>query len=282
MDLIEKILVRVKDLPTLPTVYSALCDAIADPRSSAADVEKVISTDQASTLKVLKIANSALFGFRGKIHNISRAVVVLGFQEIRNLILSSSVMNLFKKPRASHRFHPRDFWAHSIAVGLITRSLGKRVGVVHLENFFVAGILHDIGKLFLFEFMEKDYSRALAMAEEKNCFIREAELEVLGMDHALVGSMVADEWRLPRPIRDAIHYHHVGMVGVEPDLFVACVHLSDILARALRLGYPGDDFLPGPNDGIWEVLNLGPGMISAMVPMLLKDYEETIHSMLLS
>jgi putative nucleotidyltransferase with HDIG domain len=282
MGLIEKILMKVKDLPTLPAVYSAVCDAIDSPRSTAEDVARVISTDQASTIKVLKIANSAFFGFSGRIETISRAVVVLGYDEIRSFVLSSSVMNLFKKHPILHRFHPRAFWAHSIAVGLITRALGKRMGVVHLENFFVAGILHDIGKLFFFEFAEEDYSRVLTLVDEKGCFIREAELEVLGIDHALAGSMMADQWKLPEPIRNALHYHHFGMVGEEPDLIVACVHLGDILARALTLGNPGDDLVPQPNEGIWEVLKLQPGTIRKMVPVLLRDYEDTIRSMLLS
>jgi len=282
MDLIEKILSRVKDLPTLPAVYSALCDAIAAPRSTAEDVARVISADQASALKVLKMANSAFFGFSGRIETVSRAVVVLGLDEIRNLVLSSSVMDLFKKRRSLHRFHPRAFWSHSIAVGLITRALGKKMGIVHLENFFVAGILHDIGKLFFFEFAEEDYARTLAIVDEKDCFIREAELEVLGMDHALAGSMVADQWRLPEPIRNAIHYHHFGTVGGEPDLILASVHLGDILARALTLGFPGEDLLPQPNEDIWDVLKLKPGTIQKMVPGLLRDYEETIRAMLLS
>jgi len=282
MDLIEKILTRVKDLPTLPSVYSALCDAIASPRSTAEVVARVIAADQASTLKVLKMANSAFFGMSGRIETVSRAVVILGFDEIRNMVLSSSVMDLFKKGKTLHRFHPRAFWAHSIAVGLITRMLGKRMGIVHLENFFVAGILHDIGKLFFFEFAEEVYVRTLRLVDEKDCFIREAELEVMGMDHALAGSMVADQWRLPEPIRNAIHYHHFGMIGGEPDLLVASVHLADILARALTLGYAGEDLLPQPNEGIWEVLKLQPGTVRKMVPSLLRDYDETIQSMLLS
>ncbi len=282
MDFVEKVLKGVKDLPTLPTVYSALCDVIANPRSTAEDVAKVISADQASTVKVLRITNSAFFGFRGRIENISRAVVVLGFDEIRNIILASSVINLFDKGRAVERFRPRDFWAHSIAVGLTTRALGKMVGIQHLENFFVMGVLHDIGKLLLFEYMKDEYDQVLALVQEKKCYIREAELEVLGMDHALVGSMVADQWGLPEPIRNAIHYHHVGMVRGEPDLLVACVHLADILARALELGYPGDELIPQPNDCIWEVLKLRPGMIGRIMPSLLRDYESTLHSMLLT
>jgi putative nucleotidyltransferase with HDIG domain len=279
MNLVEKILKNVKDVPTLPTVYSALCAAMADPRSTANDVAKIVSMDQASTIKILRIANSAFFGFSGRIENIHRAIVLLGFNEVHNLILASSVMGVFSKKESSIGFGPRDFWAHCLSVGLIARSIGKLAGGVNVENFFVAGILHDIGKLYLFEFAEDDFVRVLASVEENSRLIREAEVEILGMDHALVGSLLADEWKLPEPIRDAIHYHHFGTVGGKSDLLVASVHVGDILARALGLGHPGDSLVPQPNESVWEVLKLRPGMISEMVPSLLRDYEEAMGRM---
>lgn len=149
MNLTEKILKNVKDLPTLPTVYSALSEAMANPQSTANDVPKIVSMDQASAIKVLRIANSAFYGFSGRIENI-RAIVVLGFNEVRNLILASSVMSLFAKKESLIGFRPSDFWAHSLSVALIARSIGKLTGGINVENFFVAGILHDIGKLYFF------------------------------------------------------------------------------------------------------------------------------------
>lgn len=281
MDLIEKILKNVEDLPTLPTVYSALCDVIADPQSTANDVAKVVSMDQASTIRILRIANSAFYGFSGRIENIPRAVMILGFNEVRNLILASSVMNLFSKKKSLTGFRPRDFWAHSIAVGLIARSIGRILGSTDSENFFVAGVLHDIGKLFFLEYAEKDFEKVLASVAENDRLIRDAEVEILGLDHALMGSMLADQWKLPGPIRNAIHYHHFGVVGEKPDLLVASVHVGDILARALELGHPGDPFVPQPNESIWEILKLRPGTISKMVPALLRDYEEALGTILL-
>ena len=109
MNLTEKILKNVKDVPTLPTVYSALSEAMANPQSTASDVAKIVSMDQASAIKILRIANSAFFGFSGRIENIHRAIVVLGFNEVRNLILASSVMNLFSKKESLISFRPSDF-----------------------------------------------------------------------------------------------------------------------------------------------------------------------------
>src|SRR4030042_4298738 len=106
MNLVEQILKNVKDAPTLPTVYSALCDAMANPQSTANDVAKIVSMDQASTIKILRIANSSFFGFSGRIENIQRAIVILGFNEVRNLIMASSVMNLFSKKESSTGFRP--------------------------------------------------------------------------------------------------------------------------------------------------------------------------------
>ena len=281
MNLVEKILENVKDVPTLPTVYSALCDAIENPHSTANDVAKIVSMDQASTIRILRIANSAFFGFSGRIENISRAVMIIGFDGVRNLILASSIMNLFTKKRAVTGFKPREFWGHSIAVGLIARLMAKMSGVVNAESFFAAGILHDIGKLYLFEFAENEFMRVLSLAADSNRLIRETEVEVLGMDHALMGSLLADQWRLPEPIRNAIHYHHFGTVGEKTDLLVASVHVADILARAFEMGHPGDNLVPQPNENVWNVLKLRPGMIGRMLPIILREYEEAVRTMLL-
>ena len=97
-----------------------------------------------------------------------------------------------------------------------------------------------------------------------------------------MGSMMADQWRLPAPIRNAIHYHHFGMQGGETNLLVACIHVGDIVARALELGYAGDDFIPQPNESTWETLRLKGGMIRKMVPELLRDHEEAMRTMFLS
>ena len=279
MNAVDRILKTVKDAPTLPTVYTALCDAMSNPHSTANEVAKIVSMDQASTIKILRIANSSFFGFSGRIENIQRAIVILGFNEVRNLIMASSVMTMFSRKESTTGFKPNDFWAHSLSVGLLARAIGKLAKCTNVENFFVAGILHDIGKLYFYQFAHEEFVRAISSVEKEGRLIRDVEVEVFGMDHALMGSSLADHWKLPEPIRDAIHYHHFGIAGDKPDLLVASVHLGDILARALGLGHPGDDLVPQPSDCIWDILKLQPGMISGMVPSFLQDYEEAVSKM---
>ena len=147
MDIISRILKSVEDFPTLPTVYTALSDVMANPRSTTQDAANVIMRDQSAASKVLKTANSPLYGFRGRIDTISQAIFHIGFEEVRNLVIAISIMDIFKNTKLSLSYNPVELWKHSIAVGVITKLIGKELGVKNLENYFLAGILHDIGKL---------------------------------------------------------------------------------------------------------------------------------------
>jgi HD-like signal output (HDOD) protein len=257
----------------------ALSEVIADPSSTAQDVSKIVSCDQASSARVLRLANSVLYGFPGQIDTISRAVVVLGFDEIRNLVLCTAVMDLFSKQDTAFNFRPVDFWAHSVAVGTATRMIGQACRMPNTENCFVAGILHDIGKLVFFEYVEKEFSRALDQANKSQLPLYEAEQEILGMDHSRGGTLLVENWNLPRTIHKAIRCHHAGLPEEGPDLLTAAVHMADILVRALELGFGGDDLIPRPNPRAWDLLNLPPQSLSRMAPDLLRNYQETVEIM---
>jgi putative nucleotidyltransferase with HDIG domain len=273
LELASRILENIQEFSTLPTVYSSLADALADPSSTTQDIAKIIACDQASTSKVLKIVNSPLYGFQGQIDSVSRAIVILGHNEIYNLILSSYIMDFFSKKDSLWDFHPVDFWGHSIAVGITTKCLGQALGLNNRDNFFTAGVLHDIGKLVFFEFAEDQFSKVLELSKKHRQTPLEAELSVFGMDHAQAGSLIAEKWGLPHSIVKALRYHETGVVPGIPDQLVAAVHLGNILVRALELGHPGDDFIPQPNKEAMEILNLEPGSLTKIVPSLLQDYE---------
>lgn len=280
METAVRIIENIQEFSTLPTVYASLADVLADPRSTTQDVSNIIACDQASTSKVLKIVNSPFYGFPGQIDTVSRAVVILGYNEIYNLILSSYIMDFFSKKQSLDEFQPVDFWGHSIAVGIATKYLGRALDLTNQENFFIAGILHDIGKLVFFEFAEDQFSKALELSKKNHQILHGAESAVFGLDHAETGALVADRWGLPQSIIKAIRYHETGIVPETADVMVAAVHLGNILARALELGYPGDDFIPQPNPKALEILNLKPGSLKEIVPHLLKDYEEICQDLL--
>ncbi|MBD3409003.1 MAG: HDOD domain-containing protein [Ignavibacteriales bacterium] len=280
MSISEKIKSRIHTLPTLPTIYHKLTESMQNPRVTTEDVAKIISTDQAASFKVLKVANSPFYGFSGRIETITRAILHLGFNEVKNIVLALSVINLFSKHKKVETFRPVDFWAHSIGVGIASRMIGAYVGISNLENFFLAGILHDIGKLLFLEFADDEYSETLRVVKEKKIPIRQAEKETLGLDHPEAGRLLADRWKLPLTIKNAIYNHHEGFVGDKPDLLVASVHVGNIVSRIMEMGYAGDDLIPEPNEKVWGVLNLPEQPFTGMVDELMQNYEETVGLLL--
>lgn len=281
MNAIEKILSGVNSLPTLPTVYALLSDALEDPLTSSEKLAKIVSSDQASSFKILKVVNSPFYGFRGKIDTITQAILHLGFNEVRNTIFALSVINFFSKDKVLLKFRPVDFWAHSIGVGIATRMIGAAIGERNLENYFLAGILHDIGKLIFFEYAHEDFGKALEIVDSKKCSIRDAETEIIGMDHSRVGQILANRWKLPKSIQNSILYHHSGFAGSESNPLIASVHIGDIVARMLELGYPGDNLVPQPNHKVWDVLKISKGFFLQSRKRLIEDFSKTVRLMLI-
>ena len=281
MTIIERINNGISRLPTLPTVFSAISDALADPRVTNDEIAKIISGDQASSFKVLKVANSAFYGFRSRIDTISQAIMILGFNEIRNIVLALSIINLFSKEKKLLNFRPVEFWAHSIGVGIITRAIGKETGLTNLENYFISGILHDIGKLFFYIYAGKEYAEVLRLVEEQNLSLSKAELQVFGVDHCMVGSAVAEKWRLSPNIVHAIKYHQLGPITGKYEKLVSTVHIADVFAKMIELGHSGDDIIYEPNLKAWDILNLPDDVFYKLSKIIMADYEKMV-SLLLS
>ena len=280
MTIVEKIEDGIENLPTLPTIYSSLSEALSNTRTTVDDLAKIISSDQASSFKVLKVVNSPFYGFSGRIDTISRAILYLGFNEIQNIVLALSIINLFSKKKIVHSFRPVDFWAHSIGVGTAARLIGDALGITKLENFFVAGILHDIGKLVFFDQFPAEYEEALKYAENNKITVLDAEKKIIGIGHVFAGELLAAKWKLPLSLRNAIAFHHSGFVNGRLDLLVTAVHLGDVAARSLELGFPGDDFIPRPNPKVDETIVLPNELFAKMKDSLLVSFNETVSLLL--
>ena len=150
---IKRILSKTKDLPTLPAVVAKVMKAVSNPMATAGDLNGIISTDQALTSKVLRLANSAYYGFPQEITNITQAVTILGFNTIRNLALSVSVHKMLFASREKELFSHRDFWKHSVATAVAAKMLANQTGYKSEENAFTAGLMHDIGKNVFDQFL---------------------------------------------------------------------------------------------------------------------------------
>lgn len=276
----RNIIDRVDEFPTLPTIYATLSDVMANPRSTASDVAQVISQDQSSASKVLKTANSPMYGFIGRITTITQAIIYIGFEEVKNLVIALSIINLFSKMKPLDNFNPIDLWKHSIGVGVITRMLGSSIGIKKLEDYFVAGILHDIGKLLFFKFMPDEYVKVVNYAIETRKTAKEAESEKLGIHHAAAGDLLAEKWKMPKSIRYAISNHYSGTIDGRVDPLVGCIHIADSLACMLELGKAGDDVVPRINSDVVEALSLPEGIFTKLYPRIIAEYNATVKSLL--
>jgi putative nucleotidyltransferase with HDIG domain len=235
----QKALTRFKDLPTLPDVVARVMQIVSNPLTTAEDLNQVISLDHALTFKVLRLANSAYYGFPKEITNITQAVTILGFNTIRNLALSVSVHKMMFVEREKGLFSYRDFWKHCVAVAVCSRVLARRVGYKSEENAFTAGLLHDIGKSLLERVDHAAFIACIEASREGKRPLWEVEQERLGVDHAALGGRLAEIWNLPSDLRNAIEKHHLpGQGAVDP--LVASVHAADMLCRQQGLGMDGD------------------------------------------
>ncbi len=280
MNSYEKIIQNVNNLQTLPTIYTSISEAMKDPFTTPEKLAQVISLDQVSSFKILKVANSPFYGFRGRIDTISQAILYLGFNEIKNIIFALSIVKNFTKDKIISNLRPVDLWAHSIGVGIVTRLIGNAIGEKELENYFLAGIIHDIGKLLFIEFLADEYKKVVKYVEDKNCSIIEAEREILDMDHCRAGQILADKWKLPSKLQNTILLHHAGIKEDLNDRLIASVHLADIVARALELGYGGDNLIPEPNIKVWDLIKLPKDFFSSIRKKMIDDFSRTIRVML--
>ena len=243
-DRLKKITQSIIALPTLPAVITQLIGIIDNPKTSARNVAQLISTDQALTAKILKLANSAFYGFPREIATVNHAVVVLGFETVKNLALSVSVLERFSGHGESSGFDRQKFWEHSIGCGVAAKLLAAKFRYRVSGEVFAAGILHDIGKLVLSQYFPADFGEVLDLAESQGTYIGKAEEQVLGVTHAEVGGWLAERWNLPDQLEESISNHHTpGRLGRRSEL-TSLIHLADFLCRREQIGDGGGDKLP--------------------------------------
>ena len=239
---LEKAIATASDLPTLPHMAKALNRLIRTPQTSASQIGTMISEDQALTAQVLRVVNSAYYGFPRQINNITHSIVILGFNKVRDIVLMSSIIDSFRGKTGEFDFV--EFWKHSMAAAIASDSLGSTLSLSCAEDSFVGGLLHDIGKLVLATSFPKPFGEALALAEKNNILLREAEMELFGFDHSLVGNILAVRWGFTETLCDAIHHHHNPSLGRRGQELASVIHVGDIIARSLLVGSGGDNRIP--------------------------------------
>jgi HD-like signal output (HDOD) protein len=222
-------------LPSLPQTTAAIVEVADSPTTSAKDMTRIISTDQALVARVLRIVNSPMYALRQRVTTVTHAVAMLGFDAIKNLALGASMSDVLGQSAHGYGLHGRDLWMHSLTAAVAAKNLAEATGQGLPEESFVAGLVHDMGKLVIHYRVEEAYSRIDKRVEAEGCSWDRAEREELGMDHAQVGEAVALAWRLPDPIPAVARWHHRPMEAEDP-VPVCIAHIADTLAFSLGYG----------------------------------------------
>ncbi len=228
---LQQLVSRMKTVPSLPTLYSELTQEIDSPDASPGKIGQIIARDIGMSAKILQLANSAFFGLSGHISSPAQAVVLLGLDTIRSLVLSVSIFDQFNKS-ILERLSLHNLWNHSLTVATFSRCIvqGILANRKEADNAFIAGILHDIGKLILASNFPGQYFIATEVANRKKVGMDEAERSIFGVSHAKVGAYLLGIWGLPAPTVDAVAFHHhPGLYNGEKSLSLTAVHLANTL-----------------------------------------------------
>lgn len=254
-DAFKQILDGIEKVPTLPTVVARILHLLENPKTSVEDVTRIIRMDQALTARILKIVNSAFYGFPRQISTVTQSIVILGFNAVKSLALSASIVQIFGT-KGREGFDLEAFWEHSISTGVIANMVGRRINYPLPEECLIAGILHGIGKLIFDQYLHNLFVEAVKKARKDKKLLQHAEREIFGTDHCRVGAMLAEKWKLPLQLVESINYYPVpAQANFNPTL-VSLVHVGNYVARKKRCGDPGDIVVPKLSEDALRILKL--------------------------
>jgi putative nucleotidyltransferase with HDIG domain len=204
--LINKMIATLGELPSSPKIVSAVMKLTSDPNSDLADVEKFLSADQSMSAKLLKLSNSSFYGQRKSVSTLKQAILIIGFFTLRSLVVATSIHSLYSN-KNSQSIEKR-LWEHSLATAIGCRLLARKIRHNNLEECFMSGLLHDIGKLVMTQKLGQKYEMICKHVETDNLKFNEVEKSELGYSHCDIGMMLLSKWNLPKELINAVYFHH--------------------------------------------------------------------------
>ena len=232
-------------MPSLSTTVMKVLEVCNRPNTSPNDLNRVISLDPVLTGQVLKLINSAYYSLPNQITSLTRAIIMLGLNTVKNLALSTAILGNFGKQDSFQCLLMDSFWTHSICVGVTAKALAGLRGIpaVMREEYFVAGLLHDLGKIPLNNRFAEEYSQTLELAKLEQGSLMRAEKMNIGVDHGAVGDMIAGKWQLSETICESLSYHHLPEKASEQNRdLVVTIALANIYANVYEFGSAGDPY----------------------------------------
>lgn len=266
---------KVKSLPTLPNVIHKVLSLVQGEDATAKALGDLIAYDQAISARLLKVANSAYYGFMREIATVQHAIVALGFREVKSLVLGITVFDAMKQSGCETSIAREQFWMHSIGCALAGQIICKKVEGADANIAFTSSILHDIGKLVLDGFFTSEYKDVLEKVRMNGIRMVEAETEIMGFTHADVGGWLCERWKFPVILVSPVRFHHqlekadAGFIQA-----TSVAHLADVLCKRSHIGSGGDDKIPPPHHLALEHLKLKEDDLESIAEELQREEEK--------
>jgi HD-like signal output (HDOD) protein len=266
----------IKTMPSLSTTMSKVLEICNNPRASPADLNRVISLDPVLVGRVLKLVNSAYYGLEQHLTSLVRAIIMLGINTVKNLALSSAVMGNFNSTEFQG-LDAKGYWRHSLCVGVAAKLIARKRGIDPrlLEEYFTAGLLHDIGKIPLNAAMPEGCLAAVRNADFRKIPLFQGETERLGINHAEAGELVAKAWRIEGALGDAAIHHHdyIHYTGEHRELLYTVV-AANYFASLTETGFSGNRYPHKPEDAVWETLGIAWEDVENIKPVVDHEIEK--------
>ncbi|HPX60434.1 MAG TPA: HDOD domain-containing protein [Deltaproteobacteria bacterium] len=274
---LETIIDNASTVYSLPLIHDRLTQAINNPRASFADITEIISEDQGLCFRILKLANSPMFGYHRNIDTITRAATIIGTQQLRDLSLAVSVIGVFKGI-PEELINMTSFWQHSITCGIVARALATCRREPNVERFFVAGMLHDVGQLVLFTSMPRIMCDIIEENRSSGQPQYLVQQDLLGFDHADVGGELLKKWKIPQSVAEPVARHHApGLSTVHP-VGASLLHVADLITHAMQAGFSGESHVPPLDADAWERLDIPVSMLSTIITQADSQMHEIIDT----
>jgi len=258
MDAVQKIVAETQTLVSPPDVWFRFNEAVSTPDTTIDDIADIVKTDPSLVASVLKVVNSAFYGIRNQVDTISRAITIIGLDDLYGIVTSIVAVNSFSKISTS-LVKPATFWRHSFCTAILAKKIARHCNVLHTERLYVIGLLHDIGSLLLYSSYPEISEEIINISdgdEEKHYHL---EKDKLGFTHSDIGAALLNEWGLPATLTQAIQFHHEPCSGECPSLDACIIHLANSLANCYILGTYLEQIPEAknnPDEAIWDYIDL--------------------------
>lgn len=251
----KRLLSGIRNLPPLPIIMVEISKLLDNPRTGASELGKLISKDQAMVAKILSVANSPLYGIPRRVSTIEFAIVILGFEQIKNIIVAFSVMEAFRN-KEDKSWNRRAYWVHSLITAGVAKRIADDLGFRKSGEAFTAGLLHDLGISVIRRYFEEDFKKICSLVDLQQLRYINAEEEILGITHQEIGSYLVEQWNLPEALSEAVLHHHEPSKATTQQELTAIVHLADYMTQRFTIGEFNWDENIQLDHSVIDILNL--------------------------